>query len=199
MVRQNYTEKGRDKMKKAVMLMALCLSMVAFTTPSARSVPAKTGTQSITILSPQNNTIFNTASNAINVSLEFYISVPRIVASIGYSMNDTYKGSIPGNTTIQVARNATYRLAVNTTDVLGEECISDTFYFTVTLPCDLIIVGTSRGKVDMPDIVAFAAAYGTKIGDTHWNPKADIAYPYGAVNLLDLVTAISHYNRTYWP
>jgi hypothetical protein len=188
-------------MKKAALLIALCLSMIALTTPNAKSIPAKTDIQSITIVSPQNNTVFNTASSAIDVSLEFHIDIPRrgLVALIGYSLNGTYKGTILGNTTILVARNATYRLTVNATDILGEECISDPVYFTVTLPCDLIIVGGSRGKMDMPDIVAFAAAYGTKIGDPYWNPKADIAYPYGAVNLLDLVTAISHYNKTYWP
>jgi len=51
------------------------------------------------------------------------------------------------------------------------------------------------GKVNLADLVALARAYGSKPGDTNWNPDADID-GNGIVGLSDLVTLAQHYGKT---
>jgi len=53
------------------------------------------------------------------------------------------------------------------------------------------------GIVDLYDIVTVATAYGARLGDTNWNPNADIAPPWGIINLYDAVTIVYHYGETY--
>jgi hypothetical protein len=53
------------------------------------------------------------------------------------------------------------------------------------------------GKVDISDVVLAASAYGSVRGSSNWNPKADLAPPYGIINMLDLVTIIYHYGQKY--
>jgi hypothetical protein len=48
------------------------------------------------------------------------------------------------------------------------------------------------GKVSLADLVALAHAYGSKPGDTNWNPNADID-SNGIVGLSDLVILAQHY------
>jgi len=51
------------------------------------------------------------------------------------------------------------------------------------------------GKVGLDDPVLLANAYGSKPGDSNWNPMADIAPPYGIIGLTDLVTLAMHYGQ----
>lgn len=51
------------------------------------------------------------------------------------------------------------------------------------------------GVVDIYDIVLATVAYGSKLGDPHWNPRADIAPPWGVINIYDIVTIASNYVR----
>lgn len=53
------------------------------------------------------------------------------------------------------------------------------------------------GKVDLCDVVLAATAYGSTPGDPNWTPVADLAPPYGKVNLYDLVTILSNYGKQY--
>jgi parallel beta-helix repeat protein len=53
------------------------------------------------------------------------------------------------------------------------------------------------GAVNILDIVAIASIYGCKGEDLRWNPQADLAPPYGKIDLFDLVTCTSHYGQTY--
>ena len=48
----------------------------------------------------------------------------------------------------------------------------------------------------MDCLVAFAQAYNSKPGDTHWNPNADIDGK-GVVGLSNLVILASHYGQQY--
>jgi hypothetical protein len=52
-------------------------------------------------------------------------------------------------------------------------------------------------KVSLADLVLLANAYGSQLGDTKWNPNADMAPPYGVINLHDLVTLAVHYGQSY--
>ena len=58
------------------------------------------------------------------------------------------------------------------------------------------------GKVNLADLVALAQAYGSKPGDTNWNPNRDID-GNGKVGLSDLVALAQNYGKTAewidWP
>jgi len=53
------------------------------------------------------------------------------------------------------------------------------------------------GRVDLYDIVVVATAYGARPGDPGWNPDADVAPPWGTINLYDAVTILYHYGKTW--
>jgi hypothetical protein len=55
----------------------------------------------------------------------------------------------------------------------------------------------SDGKVDIYDVVLAVEAYGSMLGDPNWNEDADIAEPYGVINIFDIVTICSYYGLTY--
>ena len=52
------------------------------------------------------------------------------------------------------------------------------------------------GDVDIYDMVAAATAYGSAIGDPEYNEEADLASPYGIINLYDIVTIAYHYGES---
>ena len=51
-------------------------------------------------------------------------------------------------------------------------------------------------KVNIYDITLLASIYRCKEGDLEWNPCADLAQPYGEINIYDLVTCAAHYGET---
>ncbi len=51
--------------------------------------------------------------------------------------------------------------------------------------------------VNILDIVSIASVYGCKDGEPSWNPNADIAEPFGVINIFDVVTCASHYGEKY--
>lgn len=52
-------------------------------------------------------------------------------------------------------------------------------------------------EVDIYDITLLASIYRCKEGDLEWNPFADLAQPYGEIDIFDLVTCAAHYGDTY--
>jgi hypothetical protein len=78
----------------------------------------------------------------------------------------------------------------NQTDVSGNNFTLGTL--KVTIPGDL----NGDFKVSLSDLVLLANAYGSKIGDTRWNPNADINGD-GRVSLSDLVILAKHYGQHY--
>ena len=52
------------------------------------------------------------------------------------------------------------------------------------------------GEVNICDLSRVAIAFGSKEGDTNWNPKADIAEPFGEINILDLVKVVRDFGKT---
>jgi uncharacterized protein YvpB len=61
-----------------------------------------------------------------------------------------------------------------------------------TIPGDV----NHDGKVNLPDLVILAIAYGSKPGDPNWNPNADID-GNGVVGLSDVVILAQHYRQHY--
>jgi hypothetical protein len=53
------------------------------------------------------------------------------------------------------------------------------------------------GKVSLADLVLLAKAYGSRPGDSNWNPYADIAEPWGVIGLTDLVTVGFYYDHHF--
>jgi len=52
-----------------------------------------------------------------------------------------------------------------------------------------------NGAIDILDLTAMGSKYGLRQGELHWNPKADIAAPYGIIDIFDLVTCAYHYGE----
>jgi hypothetical protein len=52
------------------------------------------------------------------------------------------------------------------------------------------------GAVNILDISIVAMAFGTKPGDSNWNPIADVAEPYDEINILDIATVAKDYGKT---
>jgi hypothetical protein len=51
------------------------------------------------------------------------------------------------------------------------------------------------GKVNIQDIVVLSSIYGCRPDDPRWNWNADIAFPYGVIDILDLVVCAAHYGE----
>lgn len=51
--------------------------------------------------------------------------------------------------------------------------------------------------IDIYDITAATAAYGSKPGDPQWNEDADLAPLYGIIDIYDIITIVSQYGKTY--
>lgn len=60
-----------------------------------------------------------------------------------------------------------------------------------TIPGDLNV----DCRLDIYDVVLMALIYGCAEGEPEWNPKADLAYPWGRIDILDLVTCAYHYGE----
>lgn len=53
------------------------------------------------------------------------------------------------------------------------------------------------GKVDIHDAVSLLSAYGSTLEDANWNPIADIAPPWGRIDLYDAATMCYHYGQKH--
>lgn len=51
------------------------------------------------------------------------------------------------------------------------------------------------GTVNILDVVMASSIYGHRKGEPGWNEEADVAAPYGAINLIDLVTICASYGK----
>jgi parallel beta-helix repeat protein len=71
------------------------------------------------------------------------------------------------------------------------------YEFDLLIPPQILGDVNSDGVVNLQDIVLVSGIYGSTIGDPTWNPEADLASPYGRVDILDLVTCASHYGEKY--
>lgn len=51
------------------------------------------------------------------------------------------------------------------------------------------------GDVDILDVATAAKAWGSKEGDSNWNPIVDLASPYGLIDIFDLVIIARNYGK----
>jgi parallel beta-helix repeat protein len=66
-------------------------------------------------------------------------------------------------------------------------------------PLKLCLLGDVNydGVVSILDVTTLTAIYGLREGDAGWVPQADLAPPYGLIDIWDLVTCAAHYRQTY--
>ncbi len=66
-------------------------------------------------------------------------------------------------------------------------------------PLKLCLTGDVNydGVVNILDLTMLSSAYDSREGDLNWVPQADVAWPYGVINMLDVVTCMAHYAKTY--
>jgi len=53
------------------------------------------------------------------------------------------------------------------------------------------------GDVDLIDAVVMLTSYGCKEGEPAWNANADVASPYGIIDIYDFVIFVYHYGEKY--
>jgi hypothetical protein len=68
---------------------------------------------------------------------------------------------------------------------------NSTFYFSQSGDANF------DGAVNIQDVVITSSMYGCTEGESNWHIFADLAPPYGRIDILDLVTCISHYGEKY--
>jgi len=71
----------------------------------------------------------------------------------------------------------------------------NTIYWLSLGPHALVGDLNSDGIVNVQDVVIVSGLYNSKVGEPDWNSKADVAAPYGIINMLDLVTLVFHYGE----
>jgi hypothetical protein len=61
------------------------------------------------------------------------------------------------------------------------------------------MIGDVNGDriIDIYDVIAVSTAYDATPGDPNWNPEADVAPPFGIIDLFDIVTVTAKYGQTY--
>jgi hypothetical protein len=97
----------------------------------------------------------------------------------------------------------------NYTDKLRLDVFKEGFYnetkivgFLSDTPVSVVLIEKIPGDINLDrgvglvDLVLLAKAYGSKLGDSNWNPNADVD-GNGAVGLSDLVALAQHYGQHY--
>lgn len=99
-------------------------------------------------------------------------------------------GLTPGQTYIIWANATTLHYDINVTN---NAFISNATIVKIKMLGDI----NGDNKVDIYDVVMACAAYGSKEGDSNWNPFVDLAPSYGTIDIFDLVTCTYHYGERY--
>jgi parallel beta-helix repeat protein len=100
-----------------------------------------------------------------------------------------------------------YWSGYNSTDA-DHDGIGDTPYaidtynvdrFPLMKPLRLCLLGDVNydGVVSIIDITILTSAYGSREGNARWIPQADLALPYGLIDIWDVVTCAAHYKQIY--
>jgi len=132
-----------------------------------------------------NNTIQVMSSDSVNVWDNGYSSGGNYWSD--YNGTDLYSGPYQNVTGSDGIGDTPYVMNANNLD--NYPLIST--YTNTHMVGDL----NGDGKVNLQDLVLLANAYGSKPGDSNWNPNADLAPPYGIISLTDLVTLALHYGQ----
>jgi parallel beta-helix repeat protein len=136
-------------------------------------------------------------NNMLNNTLQIYTIGSNNAWDDGYPFGgnywsdskgtDLHRGAYQNESGSDGICDAPYAIDANNTDRYPLMSPS----YVASLPGDL----NGDGKVSLADLVILALAYGSKPGDTKWNPAADID-GNGVVGLTDLVILANNYGKT---
>jgi hypothetical protein len=122
--------------------------------------------------------------NATNIAVQTLTLGGLETADLSFNLNTT--GFAYGN----------YILKAYAEPVANESRTLDNTYIgsqvTITIPGDI----SGNLKIDLSDLVLLAQAYGSRTGNTRWNPNADID-GNGVVGLSDLRILALHFGQQY--
>jgi hypothetical protein len=171
--------------------------------------PFKSGTHGVAVINitlsktvfargyPGNITV--AVQNQGNFTENFNVTIYANTTSIA-SQNTTLTSGSSTNITFTWNTNAlaygNYTISAYASLVAGE---MNTANNNCTVGCVIVTIpGDVNGDyaVNLVDLVVLAKAYGSKPGDTNWNPNANI-HGNGLVGLLDLVILTKHYGQHY--
>jgi parallel beta-helix repeat protein len=142
---------------------------------------------------PINVTVANQGDFAETFNVTFYADDILVGTQILSSTRAITVLTFIWNTTS--VKPKTYALSAEVSIVLGEVDTTDNHLAAATVK--IIPDLNCNGKVDIYDIALAAAAYGSKQGDSNWNPYADLAPQYGIIDIYDMVTCAYHYGETW--
>jgi len=97
--------------------------------------------------------------------------------------------------------NITYRIPSNDAKLGNYTVFAASFYqntlATRQLTFQVVLLGdvVKDGVVDMRDVQAVLAVFGSKAGDANWNPNADV-FKDGKINMRDVATVCNDYGKT---
>ena len=112
------------------------------------------------------------------------------VIQFNYEQNDGAVSSTAG-----ISNGAGHILAEDLDDLNYTQTTVFLPYPRILIPGDI----DGDGSVGLGDLVMLALSYGSRLGDPNWNQYADIAPPWGIIDLADLVTLAIHYGQTFHP
>jgi Tol biopolymer transport system component len=143
---------------------------------------------------PFNVTIFNYGNftEALNVSL--YANTTQIATFIDLGLASRNSSIIASAWNTTGFAKGNYTISAYVWPVPGETDTADNTrtggWVVVTIPGDV----NADGTVNILDISIAARSYGTKPGDTKWNPNADINED-GTINILDISAIAKEYGK----
>jgi len=92
----------------------------------------------------------------------------------------------------------TYIISANASIVPGETVpnMDDNFFTDGTVDMDIPDLNED-GIVDLLDLYIVIVAFGTLPGMPKWDPRADLAEPFGLIDGRDLTVLVDHFGQTY--
>jgi ABC-type transport system substrate-binding protein len=146
--------------------------------------------------------------NIVLDKLHLYSSLGAgtLTVSYCYVPDGALRGYFPGNLPWQtVVEGAGQYYMTSYSSGVSATYKRNPFYYLVTPllgEVDFVKKPSGNYKVDIFDVVLVAGAYGsqgTGIPSSNWFPGADLAPNGGVVDVFDLVTVVSQYNREFDP
>ena len=145
----------------------------------------------------------------INVTLQNYGNVPETFTTTIYANgnnisafqvlnllpNETRITSYEWNTTGFSASNTPYVISAEAEILPYETNTTNNVFVGNQVKLKLVGDVNGDGKVNIDDMIAWDAAYGTKAGDLNWNPQADINGD-GVVDNLDGYLILQNYRTS---
>ena len=100
---------------------------------------------------------------------------------------------IPWNTSFLIAGKS-WRINA-TAVVVGDVNLVDNVFVDGLVYIKMMGDANADGIVDIFDVAAAAAAFGSVEGDSNWNSQADVVAPRGLVDVHDIVAIVLHFGE----